>query len=265
MKVRYVWLALALAGAPLGAKPVPRAAVPAQANLVALKHACDRLAGAMTPDSVVPQQIDSIIASMLQAMLQQDPSFAALNQKYPGLTDAIAVRARPLMIDGSKTVLPLYRAELSQLYCETMTLAEANAAAAFVESVDGQALLTSTFANLNYKASVGTLMQGTEASTSDVRADMTNASKRTVDGMSPAQLQRVTQFFSTPAGRKMIAIGPRKTALQQKWFNYSPPGLDDKVASATAGAMVDHIAKTDPELAAKLREALVAEGTLPKS
>ena len=63
----------------------------------------------------------------------------------------------------------------------------------------------------------------------------------------------------------MIAIRPRKTALEQKWFNYSPPGLEEKVASATAEAMVDHIGKTDPELAAKLREGLIAKGVLPKT
>ena len=265
MRLRYLLLAAALVGAPLVAKPVPRAAVAATANPAALKQACDRLAAALAPGSSVPRQIDTVVAAMLQAMVQQDASFAAMNQKYPGLTDAIAVRVRPLMIDGSNTTLPLYRADLSQLYCDTMTLAEASAAAAFFESVDRQALLASATANMSYKASAGALAQGGDASAGDVRADQQAAARRTVDGMSPAQLRRVSQFFATPAGRKMIAIGPRKTALEQKWFNYSPPGLEAEVASAMAGAIVDHIGKTDPELAAKLREALIAKGVLPKS
>ena len=75
------------------------------------------------------------------------------------------------MIDGSKTALPLYRAELSQLYCDTMTLPEASAAAAFFEAVDGQTLLASTTANMNYKSSAGALAQGSDATACDVRAD----------------------------------------------------------------------------------------------
>lgn len=265
MKFRYLLLAAALVGAPLGAAPAPRAAAPAKASPAALKHACDRLAAALVTGNSVPLQVDAMITAMLQAMVQQDPSFAAMNQKYPGLTDAIAVQVRPLMIDSSRAALPLFRADLSQLYCAAMTLAEASAAASFFESVDGQALLASAIANMNYQASAGSLAQGGDATTSDVRADQKAAAKRTVDGMSPAQLRRVSLFFAAPAGRKMIAIGPRKTALELKWFNYSPPGLEDQVASAAAGAVADHIGKTDPELAAKLREKLVAKGMLPKA
>ena len=115
-----------------------------------------------------------------------------------------------------------------------------------------------------YKASAGSLAQGSDASAKDVRADQKAAAQRTVDNMSPAQLNRVAQFFASPAGRKMIGVGPRKTTLEQKWFNYSPPGLEDKVAAATAGAMVDHIGKTDPDLAKRLRAMLVEKGLLPK-
>ena len=117
MAFRCLLLAAALIGAPLGAKPVPRAAIAAKANPAALEQACDRLAVALTPGSSVPLQVDTAVSAMLQAMVQQDASFAAMNQKYTGLTDAIPARVRPLMIGNSKATLPLYRADLSQLYC----------------------------------------------------------------------------------------------------------------------------------------------------
>ena len=257
-------LAAAVVGAPLAAKPAPRAVVAAKANPATLKQACDRLALALTPESAVPHQVDTVVSSMLNAMVAQDASFAAMNAKYPGLIDAIGVRVRPVMIEGSMATLPQYRTELSQLYCDTMTLAEVGAAAAFFESSDGQALLASANANMDYKASAGSLAQGSDASAKDVRADLKDAAQRTVDNMSPAQLNRAAQFFASPAGRKMIGVGPRKTTLEQKWFNYSPTGLEDKVAAATAGAMVDHIGKTAPELAKRLRAMLVEKGLLPK-
>lgn len=60
-------------------------------------------------------------------------------------------------------------------------------------------------------------------------------------------------------------MGPHKAELDQKWFNYSPPGLQDKVARATIDAMLDHIAKTDPVMSKRMRDALIEKGVLPKS
>ena len=264
MKFRYLLLAAAAVSAPLLAKPVPRAAVPVQSNPAAPKQACDRLAAALTPDSAVPRQTDSIIASMLLAMVKQDNGFAALNQKFPGLTDAIGVRLRPLLIEGSLATLPLYRAELSQLYCETLTLAEAKAAVTFFESEDGQAMMSSASANLEYSSSVAALVKGGEASSSDLRSDARAAAQQTAAAMPAASKLRAAQFFASPAGQKLIGIGPRKSALDQKWFNYSPPGMEERVAAATAEAMVDHIGKTDPALATKLHNLMVEKGILPK-
>ena len=84
MKFSNLLLAATLVGAPLGATPVPRAAVAAKANPAALKQACDRLVAALTPGSSVPLQADTVISAMLQAMLQQDASFAAMNQSTRG-------------------------------------------------------------------------------------------------------------------------------------------------------------------------------------
>ena len=91
------------------------------------------------------------------------------------------------------------------------------------------------------------------------------ARQQTAASMPEARRHRAEQFFASPAGQRLIAIGPRKSALDQKWFNYSPPGMEERVAAATAGAMVDHIGKTDPALAAKLRDLMVEKGILPKS
>lgn len=265
MKFRYLMLAAAAASAPLQAKTAPRAAAPVQTNPAARQQLCDRLAAALTPDNAIPKQADSIVAALLQAMLKQDAGFAAMNQKYPGMTDAIGVRVRPLLIEGSQATLPLYRTELSQLYCDTLTTAEARAAAAFFESADGQAMLSSATASLEYSASITALVKGGEASSSDLRSDARAAARQTAADMSEVRKQRVGQFFSSSVGQKLIALGPRKSALDQKWFNYSPPGMEDKVAAATAGAMVDHIAKTDPALAARLHDMMVEKGILPKS
>ncbi|MFM5917713.1 MAG: hypothetical protein ACKOOL_09290 [Novosphingobium sp.] len=266
MKLHYVLMAALLAGSPAVAKPAARKApVAVKSDPAVLKAACDKLAALVTPDSAVPQQADKLIGAMLQTMLDKDAGFKALNNRYPGMTDAIAQRVQPLMLESSRATLPLYRADLSSLYAANMTLAEANAAVAFFSSDDGRALLSSANANIDYKTTVGAITSGGEASTSDLKQDVRSAALQTVAQMTPARKARVGAFFSSPAGQKIIAIGPKKAELDRKWFNYAPPGLQDRVALATVEAMVDHIAKTDPDMAKKMRDALIEKGVLPKS
>ena len=266
MKLHYVVMATLLGGSPAVAKPVKQAApVAVKSDPVALKAACDKLAALVTPDRMIPQQTDKIITTMLQALLEKDAGFAALNARYPGMTDAIGQRVRPIMLESSMSTLPLYRADLSNLYAANFTLAEANAAVAFLSSADGQAMVNSANANLDYKTSVKALTAGGEATTKDLRQDARAAAEQTVDAMPPARKARIGAFFASPAGQKIIAMGPRKSELDQKWFNYSPPGLEGRVSRATIEAMLDHIAKTDPATSQGMRTALIDKGILPKN
>lgn len=266
MKLHYVLMAALLAGSPAAAKPVTRAAPAAvKSDPVALKAACDKLAALVTPNRMIPQQTDKIITTMMQALLEKDAGFAALNDKYPGMTDAIGQRVRPIMLESSMLTLPQYRADLSNLYAANFTLAEANAVVAFLSSADGQALVNSANDNLDYKTSVKALTAGGEASSKDLRQDARAAAEQTVGALPPARKARIGAFFATPAGQKIIAMGPRKDELDQKWFNYKPPGLEDRISRATIEAMLDHIAKTDPQTSQRMRTALIDKGVLPKN
>lgn len=266
MKLHYFLMAALLAGSPVVARPVKRApATAVKSDPAALKAASDKLAELVTPEAAIPQQADKLVGSMLQTLLEKDAGFNALNSRYPGMTDAITQRVRPIMLESSRSTLPLYRAELSSLYAANMTLAQANAAVAFFSSADGPALLSSANSNLTYKSTAKAISGGGEAQTSDLRQDVRSAAQQTVAELSPAQRSRVGAFFASPAGQKIIAIGPQKAQLDQKWFNYSPPGLEQRVSLATVEAMLDHIGKTDPDMEKRMRDALVAKGVLPKS
>jgi hypothetical protein len=96
-------MAALLAGSPAVAKPVKRAPVTAaKADPAALRAASDKLAELVTPEAAIPQQADKLISSMLQTLLEQDAGFNALNNKYPGMTDAIVQRVRPIMLESSR-------------------------------------------------------------------------------------------------------------------------------------------------------------------
>ncbi|MFM5894287.1 MAG: hypothetical protein ACKOQM_07635 [Novosphingobium sp.] len=265
MKLNYVLMTALLAGSPAMAKPVKRAApVAVKVDPDARKAAADRLAEVLTPQNAMPAQVDKILASLLENMKRNDPSFERMEQTYPGMLQAVGDAMRPVLLKSSMSTVPLYRADLSQLFQGELTAAEADAASRFFGSNDGQALIASLQDNMQYNRSVGAVAADKTATNADVRADKGAAGVRTFQSLEPAQRQRVMAFFTSPAGRKLIALGPKRTAIDQKWFNYSPPGSEKEIQTAVLEAMVQHIAKTDPEKSAKFRAVLEGQGLLAK-
>lgn len=265
MRLDYVLMAALLAGSPAMAKPVKRAApVAVKPDPVARKAAADRLAEVLTPQGALPAQVDKILASLLGNMKRNDPSFEKMEQTYPGMLQAVSDAMRPVLLKSSASAIPLYRADLSLLFQSELTAAEADAATSFFASNDGQSLIASLQDNMQYNRTVGAVSADKAATNADVRADKGAAGVRTFQSLEPAQRQRVMAFFTSPVGRKLIALGPKRTAIDQKWFNYSPPGSEAEIQSAVLEAMVQHVAKTDPEKAAKFRAALEGQGLLKK-
>lgn len=244
--------------APLAAKPAAVKASPA-----AHKAACDDLAVALTPDDQVADQVDKLIAAMLKRM-GEEPGMAKLEARYPGILNAAGERVRPIMLRSASLTQPLYRADLSKLYQANLTTSEARTAAAFFRSPAARAFIAAVQNNISYETSADRLYDQKNVSTSDVRAELGSAGRTAANQVTPAQRQEVAAFFSSPLGQKLIRLNPQKNAIDAKWFNYAPPGIEREVEIATMEAMIDHIAKTDPDTAKRLRDGLEADGRLPK-
>ena len=253
-----------LAAIPSQAKVPKRAVIAAATDPAAHWLAADRFAAVLTPEAVLPQQADRLIVSMFDAFDRKDAGFNTMEQQYPGMKEAISVRIRPIVINYARQTLPLYRADLSQLFQAELTTAECNAAVAFFASSDGQVLMSSLQESMGYERTAGALAGQKPATNADVAADKRAAGQQAFSSFDPARRQRVTRFFESPLGRKLLALGPQRTAIDQKWVNYSPPGADAVMQTAVLEAMVDHVGKTDPAKAAQFRAELEKEGLLPK-
>lgn len=228
------------------------------------RQQCDRLAAALSPESAVPSQTEKLIGALLASLQRDEAGFGTLEAKFPGVSKAVAERVRPLMVRTSLAVLPMYRADISKLYCSKLTLGEARAAADFMTSADGVAMIAASQESVDYNRAAGSLAQERDASLSDIAADKRRGATRASTMLDAGQKARIVAFFQTSSGRQIIALGPQRNAIDQKWFNYSPPGAEKEIEIATLEAIIAHIGKTDPEKAAQMREALIAQGNLPK-
>lgn len=225
---------------------------------------CDRLAVALSPEANVPNQIDRLLGAMLDSLSADKDGFSMLEERYPGMRDAVAQRVRPVLLSNSLAVLPLYRADVANFYCGELTVSQVVSAADFFSSPDGVAMIAASSVSVDYKRAADALAAERNASLQEIEADKRGAGVRVAKMLSPAQKARIEAFVRSPVGKRLVALAPRRNVIDQKWFNYARPGDEKAVELATIEAIIDHIAKTDPATAAKMRANLEAQGTIPK-
>lgn len=226
--------------------------------------AADRLANIVAPDADVPLMVEGVLTSLIAGMVKAEPEMADFDTEFPGLFDALKAAWRPVFLKVAYQSRPLYRADLSKLYLDNLTTEEINEAADFLSQPDVQRFFTAAKSKVEYSSTMADAMAERDVSTDSVSSDVARAGTAAAAEMSPEMRRKMTTFFGSLVGRKLIALNAKKTALDAKWVNYSPPGVEDEIGQVTLEAMLAHIAKTDPKLAAAMRKQLEADGVLKK-
>lgn len=266
MKIRSVLLAVTLLA---GAAQVPSAPLIAQVapqQLAAEKKAvCDGIAALVAPDDQVAEQSDKVIEATIVAMRRGDPTFDQMEAQYPGLLQALRTAWKPLFLKSSAQILPLYRAELSQLYQDNLTLGEARQVLAFFSSPEFRTFITSARSNINYANTAESIVASEQLTGGAMRKDMLAAGERTAGQMTKAQQNKLAAFLASPTGRKLVSLRNRKLEIDLKWANYVSPEMEKEMMGVTIETMLNHVAKTDPATAAAMRKELIKNGDLPKS
>ena len=254
-------LALAVAATPLAAQMPTPATVPADS---ARAKAADRLAAVIAPDSDAPMVVEALLKGMVAQLLREDPEMADMEAEFPGLFKALTDAWRPILLKVARAARPQFRAELSLLYQANLTADEANEAADFLSQPDVSGYFAAVRSEVDFSVTLRDAMGDGAVRPASLRADVAQASAKSANYLTPELEQKLSTFFGSPVGRKLIALNPRKAEIEARWANYSAPGSENEIEIATFEAMLGHIAKTDPKLATAMRKQLEANGNLPK-
>jgi hypothetical protein len=98
------------------------------------------LAAIKTRDDIWERSFDSLYEQM-RVSFRADPTLGPAERRCPGLIDAVAAAARPVMRTEHYRQRDLFRARLAQLFARGLTRAQAREAYAFYASPDGRYLL----------------------------------------------------------------------------------------------------------------------------
>ena len=242
-------MAASALAAPLAA-PTQTAAVSPEMSAV-----CTRISVLVIPAGPIESRIDGMLPGMVKQMIASDRDIAAMEEAYPGLGDAMVTAWRPIMIKASREVMPLYRNDMAAMYCRNFSLPELREIEAFLGSPAFQTLQSSAYENLTLGHTMGDVMSDKEVSAASIQGDLAETGRRAGRDLSPEYQRQIAKFMQSPLGRKMVGMAPEKLAIDAKWTNYLPPWAEKEIQTVTVDAMIAHIAKTDPKMAQRMRDA----------
>jgi hypothetical protein len=264
VRVRFASVALGLAGVAAVVAASPALAIsPAPApDLAAM---CDKIALLTVPDDPQGKQVDALMVAMLDAMYQQQPAFAEMEAKYPGMRQAISTAYRPVLIRFTNQVKPMYRADISALWARNLSAAEAKAYLAFLSDAGVQRFAADMRQNQNLSSTVSDLVKEKKASTDDIKSDLTASAIKAGQKLDMQQKLTFMAFLQSPTGVKVKAVTAQKFEIDRKWTNYSTPAYEQEIGRVTLATMADHIAKTDPATAQRIRDNVAQRQAAPSA
>ncbi len=241
------------------ATPAPPAPAPAPAPASSVRPVHVQIANRLAPDSAIPAQIDGLLKATLANMIDQDSNIGFLEEQYPGLVEALGSSMRPVLVKAAQLAMPGYRDELATFYARSLSIDESHAFLTFLDAPTSRAFFGSIAENIDYKAMAGDITAERAISAKSLQNDTAAATLKKVGEMSPKEKLEINAFFRAPLGIKLIGLVPQKRAIDVKWANYSPPGLEAEMETAVYNGMIDHITKTDPNVADLLRRELLPQ------
>jgi hypothetical protein len=221
---------------------------------VSARHqaAAEELAALVIQPDTMPERAEEFFASALAAYAQ-DRSLALLEKRYPGLLGAMMTAMRPALQRQLGRNVSGYLADLATLYAGNLSVEEIARAAAFLKSPAGVKVRIGLARNVQ-AAQARDVMKADFVSAQSFRDDARAASTAVYATLTPQEAAATDAFFASDVGRRLDALNDRKVQIDVKWANYVSPDIETEIGRSVVGAMVDHIARTDPQFARSLRE-----------
>ncbi|WP_454797170.1 hypothetical protein [Novosphingobium lindaniclasticum] len=233
----------------------PAGAVPSLAATAAVSQQAvwDELASIVATDEQMARSSNAMLKAMVDG-LAADEEMAELETAYPGLLRAFSDALKPMMVQEAQRIVPLYRSDLAALYKANLSASEAAEIGVFLRSPQMTRFISTVAERNAMGATARDAMASREISAESLSADIGSAAidaSLQVDG---ADMKFIKDFFATPLGKRMSALNAQKIQIDARWSNYISPEAEAEVGPLVIEAMAQHIAKTDPEVAAEVRK-----------
>jgi hypothetical protein len=249
--------------------PLPLSAAPAtsvDANSQAtIPIGAERLTAAKELVSIIAPiegseiQISSFATDFVGKLMVSSPDLIAMEKGFPTIRADLKAAWLPILFRANRKLWPAYEAELSGLLASNLQADELHAASTFFRSPAGQRFVNKVRDKLTMSSSASELVSNistnpdkpADVSASTVSRDRKAAAKATVSETSSEDIRAAFLFGISAAGRKLLALNPKRAELEAKWFNMSDPESEKEIEAATMRVFERYIKEASSIPAAK--------------
>jgi hypothetical protein len=209
--------------------------------------AADRLAAAKELVSIIASikgsetQISTFATDFVGKLMVSSPELIAMEKGFPTIRADLKAAWLPILFKANRKLWPAYEGELSRLLASNLATDELHAASTFYRSPAGQRLVNRVRDKLTMSSSASELVSNISTnpdkpagvSAPTVSGDLKAAAKATVSETSSEDIRAAFLFGISAAGRKFVALNPKRAELEAKWFNMSDPESEKEIEAAT--------------------------------
>ena len=169
------------------------------------------------------------------------PAFIAIEKKHPGFIDEYVGAMRPALAQNSASLRERYRPRYIELFRSELTPGEAADIAQFYRTPVARKIVTHTVDNYRPTQTLKGIMDKPGASETEVGADISTASRKTVGSMTSDELVELGQMArEKPALLKLGRLSRQMTALRTEMENEP---MDPAVEADMVAALIEVMRK----------------------
>jgi len=190
------------------------------------------------------RQMVKVFDETMPSVLAANPDLAELETEYPGILKRMIEAMRPEIERQVVGGLPVLWDRMAAVYAGALTDAEMREMLVFYRSPTGQWLIESVAEGADFSKLMANLIENEEASITadDLKAAVAESVERDVKRtMTKERSRDILRMFSTPAGRKTVALNSRLLEIGAAWSNESTPEDDARLNEILEGAIAEFI------------------------
>lgn len=194
------------------------------------------------PSALMLEQTGANFDRSFKATLANNAQIAAMEQKHPGLLDALSSTARDVVLKGMEAGLPDLHRQIADLISNDFDGVEQRQLYDFMVSPTGRRMVALGAQVYNRdKLRAGAIdSDGKPALTADKLAGAIDPNF--MDRVSSADLAVLAAFSATPGGQKMVAVQPKLQAVTAAWINTLIAAQNDKIEAAVSDRVQSFLA-----------------------
>lgn len=222
-------LLLLATAATVSAQPSPAAAQTATVSMPA------QIADLLAPGSLIADKSVAAFAQNFRASALANPQGAALEKQYPGALDAAEKAGEAVVGAAMRQGAPALQTQIASLIADNFDAVEQQGLLDFLRSPAGHRLVA--MGDQMYdrsKLSAAMAKSGGKLTQQDIASAL---DPNFVNKVPPADIEQMTAFSASPAGRKLAAVTPQMQQIIAIWTTETVAKAQPQMQQAIAAAV----------------------------